>query len=145
MNQIKVDFTFKAPVEKVWAVLEDVEKSAEWVEGGSKSTRTSDVEKGVGVKWQEHCLLMMQNVPMDHTVTECEEGKHVVVETTMPMNGKMKRVFDFETVEESTKVSIEMTWDLGIASAFVSADDVYDLLESNLGLTLKNWRELVES
>ena len=56
MDQISKQLFFNAPLDRVWEVWTDVERTPEWVEGVSESKITSSIREGKGLSWNEKCL-----------------------------------------------------------------------------------------
>jgi uncharacterized protein YndB with AHSA1/START domain len=96
MGSITKQIFFKAPVEKVWGIWTDVEKTPEWVEGVQQSKIVSDVREGKGLEWQEKCLFGKQVIQMDHEVKQWEPLKKTFYRTGLPMGGSMETTAEFQ-------------------------------------------------
>ena len=87
MGQISKQLLFNAPLEKVWQIWTDVEKTPEWVEGVQQSKKVGPVKEGKGLEWQEKCLFGKQVIQMDHEFSQYEPlKKHR--HTYRPPNGR---------------------------------------------------------
>jgi len=146
MGEIQKQLFFKAPLEKVWKIWVDVEKTTEWVEGVQESQITSDVREGKGLAWKEKCLFGKKNViQMDHEFTEFEPPKKTVIKSGLPMGGTMERVAEFKSSDQGTEVMLSLEWDLGMAGAFIGDDKLQHMMEKSFDLTAAKWKEKAES
>ena len=50
MNSLKKQIQIKASLEKIWAILADVTRTPEWVDGVKESERTGAVREGQGIR-----------------------------------------------------------------------------------------------
>ncbi|HTL47985.1 MAG TPA: SRPBCC family protein [Verrucomicrobiae bacterium] len=144
MGEIRKQYFFKASVSKAWDVWTNVEKYPEWVAGVSQSRITSAVLQGPGFSWQEDAVFGVTPVQMDHRIESWEPLKKAVVETSLPLGGKLHRELGFQETAEGAAVDILMRWDLGIAGSFFAPEYVHDVMEKNLELTVSNWKRRAE-
>lgn len=143
MNQIKLDVQFEAPLEKVWAVLADTNKTPEWVHGVKAS---SALDEGVARKsfcWEEKISIDGQNADVTHEFTEWQPGTQAAIKTDLPMGGWMLKKFVFSSQSEKTNMQIEMTWNLGILEMLAGPAKVHAALEKSLYQTIENWKKRV--
>lgn len=139
MNTIKLDFEFAAPLEKVWNILADVEKTPEWVHG-VKASSPSDVGAArKGFCWEEKVSIDGQNADVRHEFSEWDPHKSAVIKTDLPMGGWMRKTFLFSEKDEKTNLQIEMIWNLGILEMLAGPSKVHAALEKSLNQTLQNW------
>lgn len=145
MGQIKKTVSFKAPLEKVWAIWVDVEKTPEWVAGVEESKITSSGKIGKGLEWSEKCLFGSKNIQMEHKFTEWEEGKKTVIESGLPMGGRMERVVEFKAIPDGCEANVEVEWDLGIVGAFFDEAKLQHMMEKSFNQTAEKWKAKAES
>ena len=145
MGEISKQLFFKAPLDKVWKVWVDVEKTPEWVEGVQESQITSQTREGKGLAWKEKCLFGKTVIQMDHEMIEWEPEKKTAIHTGLPMGGFMDRTAEFKTSSEGTEVNIQMEWDMGIAGAMIGEDKLHHMMEKSFGLTVSKWKAKAES
>ena len=143
MNQIKVSFEFKAPVEKVWAVLADTSKTPEWVHGVKSSEALDEGEARKAFCWEEKVSIDGQNADIQNEFVEWAPHQNAAIKTTLPMGGWMRKQFTFSPQEsekgEGCLLSIEMTWNLGILEMLAGPTKVHAALEKSLHKTLEAW------
>ena len=144
MGQIQKQLFFNAPVEKVWKIWVDVEKTPEWVEGVQESRLTSSAREGKGLSWIEKCLFGKKVIQMDHEVTEWEPGKRIVIHTGLPMGGTMDRTAEFSTAPQGAEVNVLLEWDLGMIGAFFDEDKLQHMMEKTFDLTVRKWKAKAE-
>ncbi len=144
MNQITKQLFIKAPIEKVWQIWVDVEKTPEWVHGVKESRVTGIVKEGKGLEWQEKCLLDGRPVEMEHEFTEFEPLKRTVIKTALPMGGSLERVVEFRQSAENVEINASLTWDLGMISMFVPEEQIRGALDKSFSETAKNWKAKAE-
>lgn len=140
MNQIKLDVQFDAPVEKVWAVLADVQKTPEWVHGVKSSVASDEGQARKGFCWEEKVSIDGQNADIQNEFVEWKENEQAAIKTELPMGGWMRKVFNFSKLAGKTKMEIEMTWNLGILEMLAGPTKVYAALEKSLHKTLEAWK-----
>ena len=145
MGQIQKQLFFSAPLEKVWEIWTDVEKTPEWVEGVQESTLTSCAREGKGLSWNEKCLFGKKVVQMDHEMTEWEPFKKTVIRTGLPMGGSMERTAEFCRTPEGAEVNIQLEWDLGMVGAFFDEDKLRHMMEKSFDETAAKWKAKAES
>lgn len=152
MGQISKQIIFNTPLEKVWKVWTDVEKTPEWVEGVTASKITSAVREGKGVSWNERCVFGKKEIQMDHKFVECEPMKKTVTETGLPMGGSMETVAEFHNggaahapPHHQTEVSITVEWDLGIIGAMIGEDKLQHMMEKSFNATIEKWKSKAEN
>lgn len=141
MNQIKLDYQFNAPVEKVWAMLADVESTPQWVHGVKSSVATDEGSARKGFCWEEKVSIDGQNADIQNEFVEWVAQKHAAIKTSLPMGGWMRKVFEFSENAGKTKLQIEMTWNLGILEMLAGPAKVHAALEKSLHLTLTAWQQ----
>lgn len=144
MGEIKKQLSFKAPVEKVWKIWTDVEKTPEWVEGVQESQITSPVKEGRGLEWKEKCQFGKQMIQMDHMIATWELLKKTVTKTGLPMGGTMETVAEFSSTPEGTKVDLQVEWDLGMVTAFIGEEKLQHMMEKSFDATTSKWKEKAE-
>lgn len=135
----------KAPVEVVWAIWTQVEKTPEWVDGVTDSRVTSAVKSGPGLCWSEQCLFGSNHIEMEHKIVAWEDKKRAVVRTTLPMGATLDRILEFRPSGEEAEVQIELSWELGMISVFLSEEKFSQMLERSLNVTLANWKTRAEN
>lgn len=159
MNQIKLDYQFDAPIEKVWAILADVTTTPEWVHGVKQSIATDEGKARKGFCWEEKVSIDGQNADIQNEFVEWVAQKHAAIKTSLPMGGWMRKQFQFSPLPNSLPagaekgeegefseraegclLSIEMTWNLGILEMLAGPTKVYTALEKSLHKTLENWK-----
>ena len=160
VNQIKLDYQFDAPIEKVWAILADVTTTPEWVYGVKQSIATDEGKARKGFCWEEKVSIDGQNADIQNEFVEWVSQKHAAIKTSLPMGGWMRKVFVFSPLlgfvlppkdgsvlasgktgqGEGCLLSIEMTWNLGILEMLAGPAKVHAALEKSLHKTLENWK-----
>lgn len=140
MNQIKLDYQFDAPVDKVWAILADITKTPEWVHGVKFSAANDEGYARKGFCWEEKVSIDGQNADIQNEFVEWVAQKHAAIKTELPMGGWMRKVFVFSEQEGKSKLNIEMTWNLGILEMLAGPAKVHAALEKSLHKTLENWK-----
>lgn len=145
MGQLSKQIFFKAPLEIVWKVWSDVEKTPEWVDGVTDSRITSAVKSGAGLCWEEQCLIGANHIQMDHKIVVWEEKKRAAVKTNLPMNAVMERIIEFRTVGDETEVQMQFSWELGMISVFLSEDKFSEMLGKSLEVTAAQWKHKAET
>lgn len=144
MSQYKMKLFFSAPLEKVWDIWVDVEKTPEWVYG----VQASEPGEGTfeeGYSWKEACLFDNLPVPMEHSVTECEKQRKTVIYTVLPMGGTLEKTVLFTPADGGVHVEMEASWELGMIAAFLSADRIREKMEEGFTKTADNWKSRAES
>lgn len=144
MNSLTKSILINAPLEKIWAILADVTRTPEWVDGVKDSERTGAVREGKGLKWRESCELDRQHIEAEHEVTVWEPMRRAVIQSALPMNGSMTRALSFDAKPDGVTVSAEFQWDLGIAGMLLGAEKVRAILDQSFENTLANWKDLAE-
>ena len=145
MGQISKQIIFDTPLEKVWKVWTDVERTPEWVEGVSASKITSSVREGKGLAWNEKCVFGKQEIQMDHKFIECEPLKKTVTETGLPMGGSMQTVAEFKSnAGGGTQANLQVEWDLGIVGAMIGEDKLQHMVEKSFNATIEKWKTKAE-
>ena len=156
MAQISKQLFFNAPLERVWKIWTDVEKTPEWVEGVQESKITSTAREGKGLAWNEKCLFGKKVIQMDHEIREWEPNKRTVIKTGLPMGGTMERIAEFKEVlgtgpkeqggpVPKTEVNVSLEWDLGMIGAFFDEDKLLHMRSKSFDLTAANWKAKAES
>ena len=144
MNSLKKQILIKASLGKIWAILADVTRTPEWVDGVNESERTGAVKDGKGLRWREAYVLDRQHIEVEHEMTVWEPMKKAVIQSKLPMNGSMTRTLVFDTKPEGVHVTVEFLWDLGIASMILGEEKVKNILDQSFENTLANWKDLAE-
>lgn len=144
MNKLKKEIVINASLARVWSIWNDVEKTPEWVDGVQESAIVSETRQGKGLIWKENCFFGVTPVEMKHHITEWVLERKLHVSTELPMGGKMERTIDFKSHPEGVKVQIDLSWDLGMASAFIDGDTVREMMAESLDNTASNWKTKAE-
>jgi len=144
MNSLKKNILIKAPLEKIWAILADVAHMPDWVDGVKESERTGAIREGKGLCWRESCVLDRQHIEAEQEMTVWEPMKKAVIQSKLPMNGSMTRSHCFQETPEGVEVSVEVSWDLGIAGMLLGEQKVRNILDQSFENTLANWKDLAE-
>ena len=139
MGQLCKQLFFKAPLEIVWKIWTDVEKTPEWVEGVRESKIVSATKYGPGLTWEEKGLFGSTPVEMEHKIVVWDEKKKTVTRTNLPMGASMEKITEFRGSEEQTEVRIQIEWSLGVASVFISDDKMAEMTQKNLDATAVKW------
>ena len=144
MKSLTKSILIHAPLEKIWSLLADVARMSEWVDGVKESERTGEIREGKGVRWREACVLDRQHIEVEHEMTVWEPMREAVIQSKLPMNGKMTRTHHFEEKPEGVEVTVEFSWDLGIAGMLLGEQKVRTILEQSFVNTLANWKDFSE-
>jgi len=144
MNLLTKNILIHAPLEKVWGILADVTRMSEWVDGVKESERTGTIREGKGLRWHEACVLDRQHIEVEQEMTVWEPMREAVIQSKLPMNGKMTRIHHFQEKSEGVEVSVEVSWDLGIAGMLLGEQKVKNILDQSFENTLANWKDLAE-
>ena len=145
MGQIQKQLFFSAPLERVWNIWTDVEKTPDWVEGVGESRITSAAREGKGLSWNEKCLFGKKAIQMDHEFTDWELRQRAVIRTGLPMGGTMERTAEFKETPQGTQVNVQVEWDLGMVGAFFDEDKLHHMMEKSFDLTAAKWKMKAES
>ena len=133
-----------ASLEKIWAILADVRRTPEWVDGVKESERIGAVREGKGARWRESCVLDRQHIEVEHEMKVWEPMSRAVIQSALPMNGSMTRTLVFNQKTEGVEVAVEFLWDLGIAGMLLGEQKVRSILDQSFENTLANWKDLAE-
>lgn len=167
MGQISKQLFFNAPLERVWKVWTDVEKTPEWVEGVTSSRITSSTREGKGLAWNERCIFGKKEIQMDHTFAEYIPLQKTVTETGLPMGGTMQTTAEFSATPPEygrmrplaqkmadpsfggkpapqTEVNLALEWDLGMIGAMIGEEKLHHMMEKSFDLTAAKWKEKAE-
>lgn len=144
MGQISRQLFFTAPLEKVWKIWTDVEKTPEWVEGVQESKITGEVREGKGLSWKEKCLFGKQVIQMDHEMKECEPLKKTHTRTGLPMGGTMESTAEFKPGPGGTEVNLSIEWDLGMVGAIIGEEKLQHMMEKSFNATAEKWKAKAE-
>ena len=144
MGSLSKQIFFNAPLETVWKIWTDVEKTTEWVEGVQASKITSPVREGKGLEWQEKCLFGKQVIQMDHTMKEWDTQKKTFARTGLPMGGSMETTAEFKTSGANTEVNLLLEWDLGMVGMMIGEDKLHHMMEKSLNATTEKWKAKAE-
>lgn len=147
MGQLQKQIFFNAPIEKVWSVWTDVEKTTDWVDGIQESKITSSIRKGKGVQWNEKCLFGGKKIiQMSHTYVEFEPLKKTRTETGLPMGSSMETRAEFKSAgPTSTEAQVWIEWDMGIVGAMMGEDKLQHMMEKSFNKTVENWKKRAEA
>jgi len=144
MGNLSKKVLINASLEKVWSILGDVTRMSEWVDGVKESERTGTIRKGKGLCWHESCVLDRQHIEVEQEITVWDPMKKAVIQSKLPMNGSMTRTHHFSEKPEGVEVSVEVSWDLGIAGMLLGEEKVRNILDQSFESTLANWKDLSE-
>jgi carbon monoxide dehydrogenase subunit G len=144
MNSLKKQVQIDALLETIWAILGDVRRTPEWVDGVKESERTGAITEGKGLRWREACELDRQHIEVEHEMTVWEPMRRAVIQSKLPMNGSMIRTIVFNPKPNGVEISAEFQWDLGIAGMILGEKKVRDILDRSFENTLANWKDLAE-
>ena len=144
MNSLTKSILIHAPIEKIWAILADVTRTPEWVDGAKESERTGAIREGKGTRWRENCVLDRQHIEVEHEMTVWEPMKRAVIQSKLPMNGSMTRTLVLDPKPEGVHITVEFLWDLGIAGMILGEEKVKSILDQSFENTLANWKDLAE-
>ena len=144
MNSLTKQILINASLEKTWAILADVARTPEWVDGVKDSERTGAIREGKGARWRESCVLDRQHIEVEHEMTVWEPMKKAVIQSKLPMNGSMTRTLALHEKAEGVEVAVEFAWDLGIAGMILGEEKVKNILDQSFENTLANWKDLAE-
>lgn len=143
MNQYHKTLLFSAPLEKVWGIWIDVEKTPEWVHG-VEASEPGEGEMSEGYSWKEMCQFDNMPVPMEHTVTDYEPLRRTVIFTVLPMGGTLEKKVLFKASGSGTQVDMEATWDLGMIGVFLNPEKIREKMEEGFERTAERWKERAE-
>ena len=144
MNSLKKNILVTAPIKKIWAILADVTRTPEWVDGVKESERTGAVREGKGTRWRESCVFDRQHIEVEHEMKVWGPMSRAVIQSVLPMNGSMTRTLVLSPKTEGVEITAEFLWDLGIAGMLLGEQKVRDILEQSFENTLANWKDLAE-
>lgn len=144
MASLKKEILIQASPETIWAILADVKRTPEWVDGVQESERTGSLQEGRGMRWKESCVLDRQHIEAEHEIAAWEPFRKALIQTKLPMNGTMTRTITFDQEPGGVRVSVEFVWDLGIAGMLLGEQKVKSILDQSFENTLANWKELAE-
>lgn len=145
MPQISKQISFKAPLEIVWKIWTDVEKTPEWVEGVGQSKVISSTKYGPGLEWEEKAWFGSTSVDLEHKMVVWEEKKKTVTRTSLPMGATMEKIAEFQGDANESQVQIQVEWSLGVASMFITDEKMADLMEKSLEATAGKWKQKAET
>lgn len=145
MRAITKNISINAPLEKVWAIWSDVEKTPEWVEGVKESKITAGTP-GRGMEWEEKCAMGGQMVQMQHEVREWEAQKKTFYHTKLPMGAVMETRAEFNSTSQGkAEISVEISWELGILSMMISDEKFEEMIDKAFSKTAERLRVKSES
>ena len=144
MGILTKNIIIHAPLEKIWAMLADVARMSTWMDGVKDSERTGEIKEGKGLRWRENCVLDRQHIEAEQEMTVWEPMKKAVIQSKLPMNGSMTRTHCFQESPSGVEVSVEVSWDLGIAGMLLGEQKVLNILDQSFENTLANWKDLAE-
>ena len=145
MGSISKQIFFNAPVEKVWKIWTEVEKTPEWVEGVQSSKITSPVREGKGLEWEEKCVFGKQTIQMDHTMKEWDPQKKTFTRTGLPMGGSMETTAEFKSSSQGAEVNLLLEWDLGMVGMMIGEDKLHHMMQKSLDATVQKWKVKAEA
>jgi uncharacterized protein YndB with AHSA1/START domain len=111
---IKQEFTqqINAPLEKVFALVTDFRKNAEWQDGVIESTQTPDGPTQMGTKFKTVRTFLGQKLEATGEVTEFELNKKFAFKSTSgPIQFSL--IQTFESVAGGTKLSMLVEMEAG--------------------------------
>ena len=80
MKTIHVQKTSSAPPERLWAIVSDLNRSAEVISGIKKSERLDDGDGfGIGTKWRETRVMFGKEATEEMEVTALDPGRSYTV------------------------------------------------------------------
>ncbi len=144
MSEHKTRLLIKAPLQRVWDIWVDVEKTPEWVHGVQSSEITAG-GPGQGLCWKETGVVDGMPIPMEHSFLVWEPLHKTEIHTVLPLGGTMNRVVEFSENEEGTLVDVTMTWELGMIAMMISPEKIQTQIEESFEITAKNWKTKAES
>ena len=144
MNSLEKKILIKASLGTIWAILADVTRTPEWVDGVKESDRTGSIREGKGTRWHESCELDRQHIEIEQEMTVWEPMQKAVIQSKLPMGGSMTRTLVFHGTPEGVEITVEFVWDLGIAGMLLGEQKVRNILDQSFDNTLANWKELAE-
>ena len=144
MNSLNKKIIINASLEKVWAILADVTRTPQWVDGVKESERTGAIREWKGARWHESCELDRQHIEVEQEMIVWEPMQKAVIQSKLPMNGSMTRTLAFQEKPEGVEIAVEFVWDLGIAGMILGAEKVKNILDQSFENTLANWKDLAE-
>jgi carbon monoxide dehydrogenase subunit G len=145
MGEIQKQIFFNAPVEKVWGIWTNVEKTPEWVEGVQESRITSGVREGRGLEWTEKCQFGKQVISMDHEIKDWEPLKKTFAKTGLPMGGSMETTAEFKPSPQGTEVLLHVEWDLGMVGAIIGEEKLQHMMQKSFDATTAKWKAKAET
>jgi len=114
MSRIRSSIVIEKPIEDVFAVLTDVEKTERWWPGDVKEYWTSPPPRGVGSTRHAVITTFGRRTETDAVATEYDPPHRAVMTGTSP-NAPFVAVFDFRSEGGGTRV--EMTTDFNFQGA----------------------------
>ena len=144
MNSLTKKILINAPLETIWAILADVTRMSEWVDGVKECERTGAIREGKGTRWRESCVLDRQQIEVEHEMKVWEPMSRAAIQSVLPMNGSMTRTLVFSPKPEGVEITVEFLWDLGIAGMLLGEQKVRGILDQSFENTLANWKDLAE-
>jgi len=144
MNSITKKILINSSIEKIWAILADVTRTPNWVDGVKESERTGAIREGAGARWRESCVLDRQHIEVEHEMKVWEPMSRAVIQSVLPMNGSMTRTLVFGQKPEGVEITVGFVWNLGIAGMLLGEQKVRNILEQSCENTLANWKDLAE-
>ncbi len=143
MSSYKTRITIKAPLQKVWEIWVDVERTPEWVHGVQSSEITAGAP-GKGLCWKETGLVDNMPIPMEHSFLLWEPLRRTEIYTVLPLGGTMNRIVEFSETQDGTVVDVSMTWELGMIAMMIKPEKIQAQIEESFEITGKNWRARAE-
>ena len=112
MTKLYNEIIIKAPIEKIWAALSDIEQLDKYDPTVKKSIAVSIAKSGIGSKrkvemidgknwFDEQCTVWMPNEKLTYELTACSFPVH-----------KLKHSYQFETNSNYTKVKQVMEYQI---------------------------------
>ncbi len=145
MGTITKQLFFDAPLEVVWSIWTDVEKTPEWTEGVRASRIISATKYGPGLCWEEKCFFASTMVDMEHKIVIWEEKKKTVIRTLLPMGASLEKIAEFKPAGNLVEANLSLEWNLGFASALISDEKFSEMLESSFQSTVEKWKKRAEN
>jgi uncharacterized membrane protein len=116
MISIERSFTIHKPVEDVFEYMSRFENDIEWRAEITDIRRSTELNRGVGERYEQMLQLGGREVPTDFEVTEFEQYRHIGFRGT---SGDVKAdgAYDFSAEGDATNVTVHADVDVSAAAA----------------------------
>lgn len=111
MGHVERTSEIKAPVEKVWAIVTDLERIPEWAKDVKKEEITSKQRSGVGTTFREVGVMYGRRYELDAEMTEFVENKKFAFRTTS--GTKWKGSWTLKPTKAGTQLTYAADYNLG--------------------------------